>query len=472
MSLLDNLADRHERLNRRHAAGLIGHRKSKVVIEGNAAFLRSRTGQIVWAVTLNLLARLYKGIDEFQLVIDPEIERISHVLIPNKETNLRKASLRLLADLNPSHYRIAEGYPEIDTGEWVFIRIGGAVRADGRTVAVGANGWRAFINDSRWRELKPDDNPLGAIIAACLGAAAVYKLLYPLKEDTSITSFVFSAYDHRIGLDGPNPAFELIDLPKSYIAGAGAVGMAFLYALGSVTSIRTSGGLHVTDHDPLDDTNLNRCILAILTDIKRLKIDVLKEWLGSSNLGLHIYPDQWQAFVERAEHSDPKNYEWVISCVDRYEGRRAVQYDRLPKVLLTTGTNDFLLSVSRHVLNDGLACGLCHQARAPVMCSKRSDGAAGEFEEEPDPSIGFVSALAGALLCTEYLKAVVPAFAEGAVANAVRVNPLLFKTRRFVKPKDPQCGCSSKYVSIGYEQTWSAHCCPFQDTEQFHDDNP
>lgn len=454
MNLLDNLADRHERLHRRHAASFAGHAKSKVVIEGDPAFLRIRTGQIAWALTINLLARLYKGIEEFRLVIDPGIERLSHVLIPNKETNLRLASLHLLADLNPDHYRIAEGYPEGDAAEWVFVRIGGAARMDGRSIAIGANGWRAFLNDDRWRGLEPDDNPLGAIVAACLGTAAVYKLLYPLRDAPSDTGLVFSAYDHRIGLDGPNPAFDPFDLPKTYVAGAGAVGMAFLYTLGSAATIRSSGGVHLADHDALDDTNLNRCILAILTDITRLKVDVLDQWLSDPNLGLRTYPDRWQAFVERPEHSDPKNYEWVVSCVDKYEGRRAVQYDRLPRVLLTAGTNDFLLSVSRHVLNDGLACGLCHQARAPVACSKASDGAAEAFEEEPDPSIGFVSVLAGALLCAEYLKAVVPVFADGAVKNAVRVNTLLFKARRAARTKDLQCGCSSKFVAAGYDRTW------------------
>ena len=76
MNLLDKLADRHQRLHHRHEASFTGHAKSRIIVEGDAAYLRSRTGQITWAMTLNLLARLYKGVDEFRIAIEPGIERL------------------------------------------------------------------------------------------------------------------------------------------------------------------------------------------------------------------------------------------------------------------------------------------------------------------------------------------------------------------------------------------------------------
>jgi molybdopterin/thiamine biosynthesis adenylyltransferase len=455
MAHVDRLADRHERLLKRNASIFGGSGYRRVVIEGDTEYLQTRSGQIAWATTVNLLARLYKSFGELRLAIEPGIERLPHVLIPNTETDLRLATLRLLGDLNPAHYDVIEGLPEDDPDTWAVLRVGGSPQFDGRTISIAGIGWLAFVNDDHWRAFARDNNnPLGPVIAACLGVAAVYALLHPLKEPTRQAALVFSAYDHGTGLNAANPVLPGLEFPKTYVAGAGAVGMAFFYTLGSIGAVKTSGEIHVADFDPLDDSNLNRCILAILEDVERFKVDLVEQRAGAERFRLKGHRETWQAFIARPEHAADDNYEWVVSCVDKYDARRAVQYDRLPKTLLTAGTNDFLLSVSRHALDDGLACGLCYQAKAKIDCGSASEGASREFEEEPDPSIGFVSVLAGALLCAEYVKAVTPALNGGSVRNAARINALLFKARRYERNKDPACGCASLYVKGGYERVW------------------
>jgi len=134
-----------------------------------------------------------------------------------------------------------------------------------------------------------------------------------------------------------------------------------------------------------------------------------------------------------------------------------VQYDRLPKILLTAGTRDFLLSVSRHALDDGLSCGLCYQAKdAEPGCANATEAAQQAFEVPVDPSISFVSALAGVLLGAEFLKEVVPELRTGRAHNTVRVQTLTGAAKATAKSKDPGCNCSSKYVALGYQNTWRA----------------
>jgi hypothetical protein len=160
--------------------------------------------------------------------------------------------------------------------------------------------------------------------------------------------------------------------------------------------------------------------------------------VNADRLNLRVADERWQTFVQRPEHTDPLLFERVVSCVDKYEARRAVQYDRIPKVLLTAGTGDFLLAVSRHVLSDGLACGLCFQARdAEPTCATASEGAEQAFEAPIDPSIGFVSVLTGVLLGAELLKEIVPEWHAVRLQNTVRVKTLFGAVNVQPRPKSP-----------------------------------
>ena len=173
-------------------------------------------------------------------------------------------------------------------------------------------------------------------------------------------------------------------------------------------------------------------------------------------MNLQAFPLMWEKFVEQPEFTAPRVYELVVSCVDKYDARKAVQFARQPRLLLTAGTGDFLLSVSRHRLDDGMSCGLCYQLRDRTpTCATASEGAQDAFEKPIDPSIGFVSALAGVLLAAEYTKEIRPEWHADAVNNTARLNALTGKFKAGPRSKDPACNCSSKYVALGYQDVWS-----------------
>jgi molybdopterin/thiamine biosynthesis adenylyltransferase len=456
---IDKLADRHERLRRRHRAAFGAQLPDAgVVIVADPEFIRTFSGQVTWATLLNLTARLYKDIRHIRLVIDADVPRLPHVFFPNPAGDMRRASVRLLEQLNASRaFTIDEGLPPDDGREWIWVCVGRTDPRGPETIAVAGQGWTCFINDASWQVLPHAQNPVGPMVAACLGTAEIYRALYPLREMNGPTRIVLSAFDYSADARSSPALPDALHLTKAYVAGAGAVGMAFLLLLDSTPAIRSGDGLHVVEDDELDDTNMNRCVLAVLEDIGASKLNVLTERLDVVRLGLKVHEAKWQAFVQKPEHSDPKNFEWVVSCVDKYPAREAVQYDPLPKMLLTAGTGDFLLTVSRHVLDDGLSCGLCYQAKdAQPTCANATEGARQAFEVPVDPSISFVSALAGVLLGAEFLKAATPEFQAGLVQNTVRVQTLNGSARRSARSKDPRCNCSSKYVAIGYRNTWRA----------------
>ncbi|WP_029584624.1 ThiF family adenylyltransferase [Bradyrhizobium sp. URHD0069] len=453
---INKLADRHERLHKRHQSAFGSQLPDAgVVIVADPNFIRTFSGQVTWATLLNLIARLYKGIRHIRIVVDSDVPRLSHVFFPNASEGLRAASLRFLEQLNEDAFTIGEGLPPNDGPDWIWIHVGAWDPRHPPGTAVAGQGWLAFVNDESWRGLASVSNPIGPMVAACLGTAEIYKALYPLSDKREQTRIVLSAFDYSADLSS-NPVLPAsIHLPETYIAGCGAVGMALLLLLNSTPAISSGSGLHVVEDDALDDTNMNRCVLTILEDVNSRKTKIIEERLDTARLALKTHDLKWQAFVHAPEYSDALNFERVVSCVDKYSAREAVQYDRLPKVLLTAGTGDFLLSVSRHVLDDGLSCGLCYQAKDPeVGCAIATEGAQRAFEVPVDPSISFVSACAGVLLGGELLKEIIPELNIGRIQNTVRMQVLTGAAKEKARAKDPGCNCSSKYVAIGYKNTW------------------
>lgn len=455
---LNKLADRHERLRHKYEKTFGAQSADAgVVFVADPDYIRTFNGQITWATLLNLTARLYKGIRHIRIVIDADVVRVPHVCFLNDIPNVQQASLHLLEELNAAAFTIGEGRPRDNVQQWIWVHVGAASPDLPPGIAVAGRGWLALVNDDSWKLARSDHNPIGAMVAACLGTAEIYKALYPLREEKGPTRIALSAFDFSDSVES-NPALpENVDLPSTYIAGTGAVGMAVLFVLNSIPAIRSGDGLHVVDDDTIDDTNINRCVLTILKDIGSAKLDVLMSRLDIKRLGVVPHQAKWQSFVQEPEHSDPKKFERVISCVDKYVAREAVQYDRLPKVLLSAGTGDFLLTVSRHILDDGLSCGLCYQAKdVEPDCANASEAAQQAFVGPADPSISFVSVLAGVLLAAEFIKETIPALHTGRIHNTVRVATLRGSAKKLARPKDPRCNCSSRYVAIGYRATWEA----------------
>jgi tRNA A37 threonylcarbamoyladenosine dehydratase len=455
------LADRSERLRRRNAEFLGSQVRSRIAIVGDPSFLRTFDGQVTWATILNLVGRLYEGVDEIRIKTDSSILRLPRVFFPNSATGLMDTSLRLLRDLSEEerHYTFSEGGPpDRPDDSWVGVHVGKSDPEATEAISVASNGWLAFINNDAWQSLPESNNPIGPMVAGCMAAAEVYKKLYSSKV-TSLSSLIFSAFDQRFhtGLPIDNPALpDPLDLPLVHIAGAGAGGMAVLFVLDSLPVTLRSRGIRLADRDDLDGTSFNRCILAVPLDEGKRKVQVAFGRVDAGRLGLEVFYEWWEDFVEQDDIGEQSNFDLVVSCVDRYAARRAVQYDRMPRVILTAGTTDFLFHVSRHTVGDGLACALCYQppdGREP-SCGKASETAQQMFEVAIEPSIGFVSVLAGVLLAAEMMKEIVPAWRESRISNTLRFQVLGPRVKIFARAKEPGCGCNSQFVAKAYRLTW------------------
>jgi hypothetical protein len=207
--------------------------------------------------------------------------------------------------------------------------------ADG--MPVNSAGWAVAIG----HRLDGTGNALAAAYAGVLAAAEAFK--------TPV-----------IG-----PPVAQLDLGEHAWVGAGGVASATAWTLSALhhAGTRLSGHGNVIDDDLIDEdgTNLNRHLIALMTDLNAGKADLFAGLLATCGLELTPQPSRWEKLAAAQRHPS-----LAAISVDDDEVRRAVQFD-MPRTVLNAGTGDQGgYQASAHNFLDG-AC---------LACISRADKAA------------------------------------------------------------------------------------------------
>ncbi len=189
-------------------------------------------------------------------------------------------------------------------------------------------------------------------IGACYAAAVATKLVIPAIPSPARPIRVSA--DQLLGPD----AFLLdrpVEIGEVHLAGAGAVGNAFLYAL-SMVDVR--GILHVSDPDVVSDGNLNRCLFFRIEHVARKKAEVLVAEAQTRFNRLQLLPHdvRLEALPKR---KDGRNFDRVVVGVDSRRARRGLQHE-FPREVYdasTTGIEEVVLHFNQ--LPTPLACLAC-----------------------------------------------------------------------------------------------------------------
>lgn len=273
------------------------------------------------------------------------------------------------------------------------------------TVYIASDGWRADVSSSAPASEQLDDhatngsNPIGAYLAAILGANEVWKTLLwefvqKRPEFQRVDSLAFSAFDYsvsnRCNRQAPNlspPAS--IDLGDLILIGLGGIGSALIVGLMSLASShQIRGRLILVDPDPFDWTNFNRHLLWEPGYVGWSKVRTAKRIAKKAVRGLRIHAHKVR--YQDLPPSEIGEDALVVVGVDNEESRQAIQahYQRI----LLGGYRELTSMVARiHV--PYTACLGCFSALE--LTGNPAD---------PAPSIGFSSALTGILLLGEVLK--------------------------------------------------------------------
>ena len=148
-----------------------------------------------------------------------------------------------------------------------------------------------------------------------------------------------------------------IDVEKMYLAGSGAIGNAFLYAL---KEFKIKGELVITDPDYISDGNLNRCIWFDKSMIGKNKAETIASLAQPyfPNLKLYAHPGFLNTVPER--NSDDKWLKRLVVGVDSRRARRGLQSEIPGEVFdaSTTNIEETVFHFHKRPL-DGNACLEC-----------------------------------------------------------------------------------------------------------------
>ncbi|MDQ3934434.1 MAG: ThiF family adenylyltransferase [Actinomycetota bacterium] len=247
------------------------------------------------------------------------------------------------------------------------------------SVSVCARGWNAYV-DSSVDESEPAAGP-AALAAAALGVAELFRLVFAAQLGDRARKREQRGAFNLITL-GP-PSFGLavpdaIDAGTFRLVGAGAIGQA---AARTLADSGARGTLLAVDHEKVALSNLQRYVLTRDTDIGAVKVDLLRERLGTSSVEVVPIAAEWHAGL--ADEQLP-----TLVALDSAEARIGVQAS-LPGPIYNAWTQPADVGWSRHERfgeDPCLACLYWPERQAP----SRHEQIAAAFGQHPLRVLGYL----------------------------------------------------------------------------------
>jgi hypothetical protein len=188
----------------------------------------------------------------------------------------------------------------------------------------------------------------GLIIIACYAAAAAVRVALGSSFHLAFTDPV------RLNVGDLAVPSGAVSLGRMYLAGAGAVGHAFLYGL---AGMQVAGELHVVDPKVVSEGNLNRCMWLEPEDVGSPKAVALAKRAASSFDSLKLTPRVGD-LGRLPERTDGPWLEKLVVAVDSRRVRRRLQLE-LPRDVFdasTTGIEEIVLHFNTRLEPVCLGC--------------------------------------------------------------------------------------------------------------------
>lgn len=218
---------------------------------------------------------------------------------------------------------------------------------------VGSDGWLAKFSSKHPVTSGTSYNMFGAGAAACIAAANLFRLVFAGQlggggVDGDVT---FSLFDYLPGSDA-NPALpEATELDDLHLLGVGAIGNGAVWALARVP--RLQGHLSVVDAEELDQSNLQRYVMAVERDVGQSKVKLARRYLRTQEaVAVKGHGVRWQALAAVQPLQN------VAVALDTAADRVAVQAT-LPRRIVNSWTQRGDLGVSHHEFDGEMACLAC-----------------------------------------------------------------------------------------------------------------
>lgn len=156
-------------------------------------------------------------------------------------------------------------------------------------------------------------------------------------------------YSREINLIGEN-SFNKIRKSKIIIFGVGGVGgyiVEFLARAGV-------GHISIVDYDIIEETNINRQIIALRNNIGKYKVQEIEERIKLIDDKIEVYSYQEKLTDNNIDNFDLNHYDFVIDAIDDYKAKTALIkycYQNNLNIVSSLGVGN-KISVPNYVVED------------------------------------------------------------------------------------------------------------------------
>jgi len=345
------------------------------------------SGRVLATVACNLLSRWCRNI----------------TIVTPKAAGFVDAALDVMRDADPFGTFTAGTVVPRDAQVQLHLGAGGSPCAR-HLVAADAGGWHAYLGTAKGPALATDErNVLGAIAAACLGVAQVFKLALGMPPNQHLRSGVFDLY-RLAWADAPSdPEASLWsrrDLGRLLLVGAGSVGSSVAYCL-QVAGL--AADLFVVDKDVVGVENLNRSPLFGPRTFGLPKVAALATALADSDVRCTPFPGWWEELVSEPSRVRGAFDVWLPLANER--GVRWSMQNNVPPLMIHTSTGiNWGVNFGRHIpgRDDCLVDRFPTELRTEELaCSTATVAAPGA---RIDAALPFLSVFAGLLVVADLVR--------------------------------------------------------------------
>lgn len=323
----------------------------RVLLTGEAEVLSTTNGRNCLLAAIRLVSRMVRGVS-IQLPEDLKLEETITELLATISFGEPPPSIVKNADL---------------ASFGAILSVGSAVRPELPWTAINSNGWVARVSSGSTALSKEcnQSNPIGALAAASLGAAEVFKRLIQLVPDRGelCDDVSFSFYTYGLQADPGPPLPDRIPIDILQV-GVGAIGNGLVYLF---DMLPFSGTATFVDKQAFAEENLGTCVLIGPKDIGTPKAQFAAELL-TPKLACRWFAQDITEFTGRTVNKLPYPTT-IVSALDQIEARHAVQ-SLWPNLIIDGAIGTFACQATRHPWGEDLTCLYCEFERPPERSEK------------------------------------------------------------------------------------------------------
>jgi hypothetical protein len=316
------------------------------------------------------------------------------------------------------------------------------------TVFVSASGWLASVSMERPIALPQSDahNRLGAIAAACLGVAQVFKIAVGVPSELLLRQGVLDVFRLAWSEDlqrGPWP--DVLDVGKILMVGAGSVGSAAAYC---ARLAGLAGTLSVIDKDIVKVENFNRSPIFGRATFGLGKAAAVAGFLSGSRLVPTHTSEWWNTFLERQGRRSMDFDVW-LPLANEFGVRGAMQHNVPPLMIHASTTANWGVNHGRHIpgCDDCLLDRFPESSSADVLaCATGS--VTGSDNAAVDAALPFASLFAGLLIAADLVRAQLPDYPQVPNFALFDFYGPVEAIQSWNRPPRPECSCRSSNAAL------------------------